>query len=176
MSLVCRPLHPKTLSRGNSSSFLCQRQREYNMRQTAIKCTRLTSREYNMRQKGIICIRLTSRNKADNTFCLACLLPFFCFCFSFGIDAVECMACIVCLFVFPVSFSKWQTKLNPFPAFRTSCEVCGKVHSVQFVCCNRMFSANLLHNFQLLVHSEAKLSLKDEHFWSLSHLFETAFR
>ena len=38
-----------------------------------------------------------------------------------------------------------------------------------------MLNANFLHKFQLLVHSKAKLSFKDEHFWSLSYLFETAF-
>ena len=38
---------------------------------------------------------------------------------------------------------------NHFPAFRTSCEVCGKVHRVQFVFCCRMLSANFLRKFQL---------------------------
>ena len=28
-----------------------------------------------------------------------------------------------------------EIRFNPFPAFGTSQEVCGKVHSVQFVCC-----------------------------------------
>ena len=58
-------------------------------------------------------------------------------------------------------------RFNPFPAFRTLYEVCGKVHSVQFVCCYRMLNANFLRKFQLSVHSEAKLNSKDEYFWSL---------
>ena len=42
-------------------------------------------------------------------------------------------------FCFPFDFKTNQLlvpfDLNPFPAFRTSYEVCGKVHSVWLVCC-----------------------------------------
>ena len=60
----------------------------------------------------------------------------------------------------------WGTTetINPFPAFRTSYEVCEKVHFVQFVCCYTVFNANFLPKFKFLVHSEAGLSSKDEHF------------
>ena len=39
--------------------------------------------------------------------------------------------------------------LNPISAFRTSYEVCGKVNSVQVVCCYRMLNTNFLRKFQL---------------------------
>ena len=55
--------------------------------------------------------------------------------------------------------------LNPFPAFRMSYEVCGKVHSVQSVRCYWMLDANFLRKFQLSVHSEVKLSFEDEQSW-----------
>ena len=54
--------------------------------------------------------------------------------------------------------------IDLFPAFRMSYEVCGTVHSVQFVRCYRTSNANFLSKFELSVHSEAKLSSEDEHF------------
>ena len=66
-----------------------------------------------------------------------------------------------------VSFIFDLHHVNPSPTFRTSYEVCGKVHRMQFACCKRILNANFLHKFWRLVQSEAKLSFEDEHSWSL---------
>ena len=63
-------------------------------------------------------------------------------------------------------------RFNPFPAFKTSYEVFGKVHSMQFVCCYTMLNANFLHKFQPLVHSEESRFLRK----SISGLFNISLR